>query len=81
MKEIKVNMDGHFIITSMCPTQIEFGDVNGNHYYFRYRFLSWRLEKNDKVIATGDTDDHLSSYCTWEEAKEWIKEEGFNIID
>ena len=83
MEEIKVNGAGYDVITSMCPTQIEFKDEEGNEYYFRYRWGSWRLEKNDEVIATGEPveGDNLSGYCTWEQAKEWIKEEGFDIID
>lgn len=66
------------------PTTFDFTDINGTKYYFYYRYGNWEFchdNYNKDEIASGSFGDRHSGECTWEDAKQAMLSQGYEIIE
>lgn len=66
------------------PTTFDFIDTNGAKYYFYYRYGNWGFchdNYNRDEMSPGSFSDKNNGECTWEDAKQAMLSQGYEIIE
>lgn len=81
--DYKIELDNNSIVLSCiaCPVIYDFKDVEGTQYHFRLRHGAARVvcEDTNEILVAGTVHGH-DGYCTWNEAAQWMRRQGLDLV-